>query len=228
MASKQKLFQGAKTGSPIAIGYLPIAVAFGALALEAGLTVLQAVGMSAAVFAGASQFMAIGMLLSGAGPFQIIIATFCVNLRHLIMSLTVADRLGELPGLWKLPLSFGVTDETFAVLSLHTGMPQGRERRLFALGLMAIAYAAWVGGTLLGGGLAHMIPPSLSSGMAVALYAMFIGLLIPAAKKVPRLAWIAVIGMGLCYILHHFLDKGWSVVLATVLGGCVGMFIHRR
>jgi len=228
MGGMQNLFHGAKTGSPIAIGYLPIAVAFGALALEAGLRLHQAVAMSAAVFAGASQFMAIGMLLSGAGPFQIIIATFFVNLRHLVMSLTVADRLGSLPGLWKLPLSFGVTDETFAVLSLHKGLPQGAERRVFALGLMAVAYGSWVGGTFLGGGLAHVIPSRLSSVMAVALYAMFIGLLVPAVKKAPRLGWIALLGMVLCYGLHHVLDKGWAVVLATVLGGGAGMCIIRR
>src|SRR5690625_7399291 len=88
-----RFHQGVYAGLPVAIGYIPIAIAYGALGVASGLTWWHTLLMSFLVFAGAAQFMAVGMLAAGAGAVQIIIATFVLNFRHLIMSLSLFDRL---------------------------------------------------------------------------------------------------------------------------------------
>src|SRR5699024_11530902 len=106
--------QGVNAALPIAIGYVPIAVAYGALGVASGLTWWHTLLMSLLVFAGASQFMAAGMVAAGAAVVQISIATFVLNFRPLILSLSLIDRLREISPLRRAALSLGLTDETYA------------------------------------------------------------------------------------------------------------------
>jgi len=215
---------GIQAGLPIALGYLPIAVAFGALAVQADLTWWEATLMSLFVFAGASQFVGISMLLAGAGMVQIITTTFFLNLRHLIMSLAVNDLFKAFPQAWKNLLSFGITDETFALLTLgESGADQEPISEAYVLGLMATAYSGWVGGTALGGLGAEFVPENITTAMTVGLYALFIGLLVPPARKSPAFAGIAVTSMLLNTLLAAFLDSGWSIVLSTITSAGLGM-----
>jgi len=219
---------GCRAGLPIAIGYIPIALAFGTVAEECGLHLPLAVLMSMAVFAGASQFMAVSMIVAGAGWLQIVTATFFLNLRHLIMSLTAAERLKHLPRGWLSALFLGLTDETFAVLTLDSERQRSRKSTAFVAGLVLTAYAAWVTGTFLGSAFARFIPPTLGSGMGVALYAMFIGLLIPAVRANRPGIVIALASMAFCSLFGQLLDHGWSVVAATVSGATLGSLIMQR
>ncbi|MCF8105178.1 MAG: AzlC family ABC transporter permease [Desulfohalobiaceae bacterium] len=223
-----ELLQGVRFGLPVGIGYLPIAVAFGTLALQSGIGAEGTVLMSVLVYAGASQFMAVGMLVSGAGAMQIIIATFFLNLRHLIMSMAV-NRSIRTPSLaWKGLLSFGITDETFALLTLQGQRQDQKLSRFFTAGVMSTAYLSWVIGTILGGLGSRAIPSRISEGMAIGLYAMFIGLLTPNVRRFPETGVIALLSMLFCYGFTRFLDQGWSIVLATVLGATAGAIIIGR
>jgi 4-azaleucine resistance transporter AzlC len=215
---------GVQAGLPIALGYLPIAIAFGALAVQADLTWWEATLMSLFVFAGASQFVGISLLLAGAGVVQIITTTFFLNLRHLIMSLAVNDLFRAFPQAWKNLLSFGITDETFALLTL--GEESAAEERLseaYVLGLMATAYSGWVGGTALGGLGAEFVPENITTAMTVGLYALFIGLLVPPARKSPAFAGIAITSMVLNTLFTPLLDSGWAIVLSMVLAAGLGV-----
>lgn len=209
---------------PIVVGYLPIAVAFGVIAAQSGIPLLLSVCMSGLVYAGASQFMAVNMLMTGAGSLEIVLATFVLNFRHFVMGLSLMNRLKKMPAAWKIAVSSGITDETFAVASLQ----KERISKWFLTGLVLTSYAAWVIGTLVGGLLSRVIPPSISESMSVALYAMFIGLLIPAVKDNGKRALIALISMGINTVLGIFLSSGWSIVSATVLGGLAGVCMMRR
>ncbi len=215
---------GVQAGLPIALGYLPIAIAFGALAVQADLTWWEATLMSLFVFAGASQFVGISLLLAGAGVVQIVTTTFFLNLRHLIMSLAVNDLFRAFPQAWKNLLSFGITDETFALLTL--GEESAAEERLseaYVLGLMATAYSGWVGGTALGGLGAEFVPENITTAMTVGLYALFIGLLVPPARKSPAFAGIAITSMVLNTLFTSLLDSGWAIVLSMVLAAGLGV-----
>ncbi len=222
---KTAFVDGVKRGFPIAIGYFPIAIAFGALAIEANLTTSEAVLMSVFVFAGASQFVAAGMILTGASAVQIVAATFFLNLRHLIMSMAVNERLKGISQIWRVGLSFGITDETFALLTLQDINRDESISRLYVTGLLLTAYFGWVTGTAVGCVSVKVIPPVISAGMSMGLYAMFIGLLVPQLRKSARIAVIALASMLLSAIFHRLLESGWAIVSATVLGALAGALI---
>jgi len=223
MNTKKAFFQGARAGSPIALGYFPIAVAFGALAGQAALNWWEAALMSLLVFAGASQFVGVSMLLAGADAIQIIATTFFLNLRHLIMSLAVNDQMRDFPAAWKNFLSFFITDETFALLTLGDQMQREPQGPAYMAGLMLTAYSGWVSGSALGGLGAEFIPSQVTTAMTMGLYGLFIGLLIPSARKSIGYALIAGASMLLNWGLGHLMDAGWAIVLATVLAAGLGI-----
>ena len=229
MNKNPKLIQGIQAGLPIALGYFPIAIAFGALAVQAELHWSEAVLMSVIVFAGASQFVGVSMLLAGAGAVQIITTTFFLNMRHLIMSLAVNDQMRHFQGPTKNFLSFFITDETFALLTLGEGERDGAERSpVYMAGLMITAYLGWVSGTAVGSLGAGLIPPEITTAMTVGLYGLFIGLLVPPARKSISFALIAVASMFLNWVLRIYLDPGWAIVLATVLAAGLGIAVIKE
>lgn len=229
MRSSKALRKGLSSAAPIAIGYVPIAIAFGVIARQAGLPFVETVLMSMMVFAGASQFMAVQMATAGALGMEIIVATLVLNFRHFVMSLSLMDRLRNAPLLTKAGLSFGITDETFAVATMDE---QGQDTPLhpaYMAGLILLAYGSWVSGTVIGALFAQVIPPAISDSMNIALYAMFIGLLVPAVRKMWRAGAIALIGMALNALFGLFLPGGWATILATVsAAGCGAALMPRE
>ncbi|MDQ0339594.1 4-azaleucine resistance transporter AzlC [Caldalkalibacillus uzonensis] len=238
-----QFIQGAKLAFPIVIGYIPIAISYGVIALESGLSLFHTVAMSVFIYAGASQFMAVNMLGLGAGALELIFATFVLNLRHFVMSLFLMHRLRHLPQRWRGILSYGITDESFAVASFKTesGEKDGSENNDYGfqgkdhlssymfLGLFLTAYLAWIGGTLLGGLFYMFIPPAIGASMAIALYAMFIGLLIPAIRRSLSAGVIAVISAIFCTLFTVGLElpSGWGIVLATLMASLAGIVLFR-
>lgn len=209
---------------PIMIGYLPIAISFGIIAMQSNLYLYQALLMSVTVFAGASQFMAVNMLFMGASGAEIVLAAFILNFRHFIMGMSLMNRLKSIPLRWKAFLSFGITDETFAVASADEDMTENVSR-FYVLGMFAGAYFSWILGTLAGGLLSMAIPPGISESMSIALYSMFIALLIPAVRKKWKLGIIAAASGLLNFILSRWLTVGWGIVLSTIIGGSLGILL---
>lgn len=221
--------RGISTGFPIMLGYLPIAITYGVLAKQSGMSLTELTFMSVLVFAGASQFMAANMVAVGAGALEIIIATFVLNFRHFVMSLSFMNRLRDIGLNWKAPLSLGLTDETFAVSALHPKEAKEEKGALFYTALILTAYFSWILGSFLGGVLGEVIPEKLSQSMGIALYAMFIGLLIPSIKKELRVGFIAIIAMlinALCIQLG--MSTGWAIVLGTLIGGMSGIYLLKE
>src|SRR5690606_13272924 len=148
---------GLVTGFPIFLGYLPIAIAYGVLAIQSGLNLFQLTAMSALVFAGASQFMGATMIGVGTSVLEIVAATFILNFRHFVMSLSFMNKARPVPLSWKVPLSLGLTDETFAVSSLHGDQAKKPNGKVFFATITILAYSAWVGGSFVGGLLGEII-----------------------------------------------------------------------
>src|SRR5699024_2033987 len=147
----QMIRRGITVGFPIMLGYLPISITYGVLAKQSGLSLLELTLMSVLVFAGASQFMGVNMIAVGAGAVEIIIATFVLNFRQFVMSLSFMNRFQNIGLNWKVPLSLGLTDETFAVSSLHTKEAKEKKGPFFYMALILTAYSSWVAGSFLGG-----------------------------------------------------------------------------
>lgn len=228
--SYNMIHEGFLVGFPIMVGYLPVAVAYGVLAKQAGLSLFELTTMSVLVFAGASQFMAVNMIAVGTGMLEIVIAVFILNFRHFVMSLSFMNRMRPVHLKWKTPLAMGLTDETFAVSSMHPDKIVEKRGSLFYVSLFLTAYIAWIAGSFLGGILGEIIPERLSQSMGIALYAMFIALLVPAVKKQWRLGLIAVVAILINIIclegLH--MSSGWAIVLGTVIGGASGVFLMKE
>ncbi len=225
-------FHGLKKGSPIALGYIPIAIAFGILARSAEITPHAIILMSALVFAGASQFIAVNLLLSGVGPWQIIITTFIVNSRHFLMSSYLAQRLSDkIPAKLMPIISFGVTDETFSLASLTASRDLTTG---FISGLNLIAYLAWVSGTALGVFIEQGLPKIVQSSLGIALYAMFIGLLIPNFKESKGIVIISLVAMILNSILNwgpgllKLIPQGWQLIIAAIIASCLGAYLFPK
>src|SRR5690554_1909622 len=175
---KKSIRQGMVAGSPLILGYFPIAMAFGLLAKNTGLTIMDTSATSMLVYAGASQFMFLDLVRAGVSTGSIILATFLLNLRHMMMSASLSvnlktDTSGFLP-----IIGFGITDETFSVLSFN----KDKLSLAFILTVNLIAYLSWIGGTAVGYLVGEVIPKALQDSLGLGLYAMFAALLFPSFK----------------------------------------------
>jgi len=212
---------------PILLGYLPIGLAFGVLASTAGLSIYSALAMSVFVFAGSAQLIAVGLIDSGAGLAVITTTVFLVNLRHMLMSASLAPHLRYLRPLEQAFFSYEITDESFALHSVHfrrKGMPPKAE--LFALNHSA--HLAWIAGTLLGAWVGVSLTfDTKMYGIDYALPAMFIALLVMQIEN-RRHVVIAIIAaaLGLIFYLSG-LDKLY-IILATVIAATIGAFWKQK
>ncbi|HET6485787.1 MAG TPA: AzlC family ABC transporter permease [Spirochaetia bacterium] len=218
-----EIARGLRAGIPIAVGYVPIAVAFGFLASQGRLSLAQAAAMSLFVYAGASQFAAVGMLAGGASALAITLATLVLNFRHFLMSVSLSRRISEGGSprrSWVPALALGVTDETFVVASTD-----GAPTAPYFLGLGLMAYCAWNAGTLIGAGFSALIPPGLAHGLGITLYAMFIAILLPGIRKSWVNGIVAVAGGFLAWcasVILPGLPGGWRIVIAIIVASALG------
>jgi len=214
---------GASAAWPICLGYIPIGLAFGVLARKAGLTPLQIGMMSVFVFAGSSQFIAVSMLADGVSAIAIILTTFMVNLRHLLMSSSLAvffkgeDRK-------KLSLfAYGVTDESFAVNLARLRDGEWNLNRSLVVNQMA--NAAWLASTVIGGFGGQFIPEK-AFGIDYALIAMFICLLVFQFRG--RRYVITAMIAGILAVIFSLLIPGNSyIILASVIAATIGLIFRK-
>ena len=222
-ADRMEIRQSVQAGIPIFIGYFPAAVAFGILAKGCGTSFLEAFLFSAVVFAGASQFIALNLLMTGMGPAGIILTTLLVNFRHFLMSAYLSTRLKNLARKTYFLLAFGVTDEVFSVLSFHDRPLTPR----FVFFLELSAWSGWVSGTVCGFGLGGFLPDILTQSMGVALYALLLAILMPALKTSRRTVVLAVLSAGLntWLIRLDLLPAGWTIIVCILVVASVGAML---
>ena len=211
-------YQGVKKALPVAVGYLPIAITFGVVARATGLPSAMIILMSVMVFAGASQFVAVNLIASGAGILGIVITIFFVNLRHILMSATTSEKLKDQSKGWLALISFGITDESFSIIATDE---RDRLPRSYVLGLITIPYLAWVGGSAAGVLIGESLPALLESSMEIALYAMFIGLLVPEFKRSKSKIKVAGLALLISLILSWqpfiAISEGWVITFTTLI-----------
>lgn len=221
MDKKTQFLRGMKAGVPVILGFIPVGIAYAVMARQAGFSVFHTCLMSIMVFAGASQMMVVGMFEQGASIIAMIIATFILNLRHLIMGTCIMSRMRENNTIKKFLAGFGVTDESFAIFTTE------KEENCtlpFFVGLLIVTYLSWVAGSCIGAVASNLLPEILSASLGVALYAMFIGLLIPNVRGNMRLGLLVVLTAVVNTILVQFIASSWSLIISTLVCAFVGMF----
>jgi len=197
------LKDGLSAAWPICLGYIPIGLAFGVLAGKAGLMPWEIGLMSVVVFAGSSQFIAVSLLSAGTSPVQIVLTTFAINLRHLLMSSALAVYLNKISGKRLCLFAYGVTDESFAVNLFR--FRQGKWDLKRALAVNHVSNLAWVASTIAGGYGGKWVPEG-TFGLDYALNAMFICLLVFQLR-------------GRKYVVTALLSGALAVVLALIMAG---------
>ena len=208
---------------PIIVGYLPMGAAYAILARQAGIGLFPTVLMSLLVFAGASQFIAVGLLSGGATAFELVAATFFINLRHVLMSASLSPYYRDVPrGLIPF-VAWGVTDETFGI-SIGRYVAGEADHR-YGLALHYTAYASWVSGTIAGAFAGALVPPALQSSLEFSLYAMFVGLVVLQLTGRIQLA-VAVSSAVMCGLFSTFMGGTWNIIAAAMTGATFGLILE--
>jgi 4-azaleucine resistance transporter AzlC len=211
-------------GLPIALGYIPVSFAFGLLAVKGGLPAWIATLISLTNLTSAGQFAGTNLILAGATLVEITFTTLVINLRYLLMSLSLAQKLApNLTLVQRALLAFGITDETFTVAAVEkTEITFG-----YMLGLIVGPYAGWGTGTILGGIVCTLLPPLLQNALGITLYAMFIALVLPPAKKSRSILMVVAVAVFVSSVLtwlpfFQFLSAGWRITSTTVIACSFG------
>ena len=223
---KQGVAYGLRQSLTIVIGYAPVAVTFGILATQFGLTFWEAGLMSLFVYAGAAQFIGIEMIHQGASVWMIGLTTLILNMRHLLMSLSVVPFFPERTLAWSLGLAQGLTDETFVLNTRVLKDVVGEEnRRRVMLGINLGAFCSWFVFTILGGVIGKWLPVQFS-GFQFALLALFIILTTTSLTKKNALTYL--LAALLAVVFKLILPGKIYLILSVALAAGIGAWWRRR
>lgn len=193
------LKKGLKDGFPIGLGYLPLAFTLGMNATTGGFNLLASVVMSALSFTGVGQMTTMDLMSKHSTYFGLFVALLVINLRNIVLSLSLAQRMNNKVGFFKrLIISMGNTDEIFALTIRYKGEIPAN----YFLGVMTLPYAAWIIGVLVGSIASSLVPQSICTAMGMALYAMLIAAVVPACKESKPILYTAALSGVLSCILQ--------------------------
>jgi 4-azaleucine resistance transporter AzlC len=222
--SRRGWFRGVTLAIPIIVGYIPIGIAFGALAIKAGLSPANTMFLSLIVYAGSSQLIAVGLFEAQAPAAAIITTTFIVNLRHLLMSAAISPYLKGWNKLEIAGFAFQLTDETFAVHSTEFRAGTRLKSEIFALNITT--QTGWLLGSWLGITVGQFVGDVDILALDYALPAMFMALLVLQIKVKGEIV-IAILS-GILSVSFVLTGVGqWHVILATLLGATTGVMVER-
>lgn len=222
--------KGISKGIPIAVGYIPVSFTFGMMAVNGGMPIWIAILISLTNLTSAGQFAGTALIMANASIFEITLTTFVINIRYMLMSLSLSQKItSQMPLLKRCTMAFGITDETFTVASLEK-----KEITFpYMMGLITCPYFGWALGTALGAVTTSMLPKSLQSALGIALYAMFLALIVPAAKKSKEALVVIIVAVFISSLFKWvpYINKisgGWSIIIATIIAATTGAVLFPR
>lgn len=216
---KNVFFEGLRDGFPIGLGYFAVAFSLGIVAKNAGLTPLQGFIASTLCVASAGEYALFTSIQSAASYLEIAIITLVVNARYLLMSCALSQRFdSKTPLIPRLLVGFGVTDEIFGISIARKGFVNP----IYNYGAILIAVPLWAIGTSLGIIAGNFLPPRVVSALSVALYGMFLAIIVPPSKKNLTIAISVIISFIASYICSiapviKELSNGTRTIILTVL-----------
>ncbi|MCX6044404.1 MAG: AzlC family ABC transporter permease [Chloroflexi bacterium] len=220
-----EFWAGFRATIPLIIGAIPFGMIFGALAMTQGISPAGASAMSAFVFAGSAQFIAAGLVASGASTAIIVLTTFIVNLRHSLYSASLAPHMKTLPHRWLLPLAFWLTDETYVVVINRYNAPDASPyKQWFFLGSALPMYLNWQLCTYIGIRAGQAIHNPGRWGLDFAMVVTFTGMLVPMLRN--RAIVICVAIAGITSILFYGLPNKLGLILAALLAVTAGVAVE--
>ena len=227
---KSEFLQGIRHGIPICLGYFSVSAAFGITAVRSGLPLWTAVLISLTNVTSAGQFAGVNLMVAGGSMIEIAMTTLIINIRYFLMSLSVSQKVESKMSMKKrLGIAYGITDEIFAV-----SMQQPRKLTAsYMAGLILTPVVGWTLGTFVGGAATQLMPQKLSSAMGIALYGMFIAIIIPPAREQKSVLFTVILAIAASVafsslpVLKH-LSGGWAIILITILVSGIAAWLFPR
>ncbi len=218
---------GLTDGLPIGLGYFAVSFAFGIFAAEGGLTPFIASLLSLTNVTSAGQFAGVKLIFTHAPWFEIAVTVLLINLRYSLTSLSLSQRLQpDISLAGRMLIGFGVTDEIYAVAIL-------KEHELnfsYMLGLMTLPITGWTIGTLTGAIAGYILPLSWRSALGIALYAMFVAIIMPPARS-SRPVLMVVASAAILSVIFEFtpglnlIPLGWRIIICTIIASAAGALL---
>ena len=215
---KKDFAAGIKDGFPICLGYLSVSFAFGMRVVLAGLPVWLAGLISISNLTSAGQFAGTNLLLAGGSYAELAVSMLVINMRYFLMSLSLSQKVdGRFNTLRRLSASYGITDEIFAVSVGRKGLLSPE----YMMGVILTPVLGWTAGTILGGVATELLPASVTDALGIALYAMFIAIIIPPARKSGPVLFAVVLAAAMSIAFDRLplfagLSGGWGIIIITV------------
>ena len=224
--NKKALFEGMKDGIPIGLGYFVVAFTLGIAAKHAGLTPFQGFLTSFFNNASAGEYAAFTVIAADASYLEMVLITLVANARYMLMSTVLSQKFSrETPFYHRILVGFDVTDEIFGI----TVARKGYLNPFYNYGAMIPALPGWSIGTALGIMAGNILPLSMVSALSVALYGMFLAVIIPQAKKENVIAIIIAISFILSFsasFIFETISAGSRTIILTVLISGIAAFIY--
>ena len=214
--------RGIADGLPICLGYLSVSFGIGLLAIKADMTVGQAAVLSLTNLTSAGQAAGIEIIAAGGTLLETALTQLVINLRYALMALSLSQKLDDsFRTPQRLIAAYGITDEVFGVSSAF----EGKLQPVYMYGMILIATAGWVSGTILGALAGEALPGSVTSALGIMLYGMFIAIIIPAARKDHKIFCVILIAVGLSLLFRYvfpFITSGFAVIFCALIAAVIG------
>jgi len=220
----KQFIQGVKDGGAIGIGYLSVSFTFGLEAASSGLLWWEALLVSMMNLTSAGQFAGITIMAAAGTYIEMALSQFVINLRYALMSISLSQKVSpEFGSGKKMLLGFAVTDEIFAVAMSR----QGQVSSKYFAGLAVLPYLGWTSGTLAGAVCGNILPDTVTDALGLAIYGMFIAIIIPAMKKDSRILKITLLAVVFSFAMYYLpglkmISSGFAVIICAVAASVVG------
>ncbi len=218
---------GLKKGIPIALGYLSVSFGFGITAVNQGLSGLEAVLISMTNLTSAGQLAGVGIIAGMGSVLEMILTQIVINIRYCLMGLALTQKLDNgFNTLHRLLISFGITDEIFAVSASELNTLTTK----YMYGLITLPYIGWSLGTFLGAFAGKILPAVLCQALGIAIYSMFVAIIIPPSKKDKGVLFTVLISSLLSVIIYYVplfkgISQGFSVIICALLGAGIMAYL---
>lgn len=225
--TKNDFKKGWKDGIPIGLGYISVSFTFGMMAVSNGIPLEVAVIISLSNLTSAGQFAGLELMLVAGSYVEMALTQFIINLRYALMSLSLSQKVDHrMTTLDRCCIAYGITDEIFALASSQ----EGSVGRSYMVGLISLPVACWTLGTFLGGAASTVLPETIRSAMGIAIYGMFIAIIIPPAKKFSSVRKVIILSalMSCLFSLFHSIlpiSSGFVIILCTLISAATGAYL---
>lgn len=216
---KQEFLEGIRDGLPICFGYFSVSMAFGLTAVLSGIPLWATVVISLTNLTSAGQFAGMNLIAANGALVELGLTTLIINIRYFLMSISVSQKVEQKMSMKKrLAVAFGITDEIFAV-----SMQRDHElSAAYMAGLILTPVLGWTGGTLAGAAATSLMPPVLSNAFGIALYGMFIAIVVPPAREHKNVLFAVVLAIAASAAADYLpviknLSSGWTIILITIV-----------